>query len=141
MAVLDPPFYPNSVEFAKSPKERRFCSVGNPSLRQLVERLRSDKPLLPRERQWLADLLDPDGTTEMCLVIGQRKPGPNQSDSFERDADVYEKMRGLVEDRKMKAEAAVHLIIEDYKRIGKKIGRSTIWKIWSNYRNNYVPQK
>lgn len=120
--------------YLNSESETEFREFGAPTLLQLIEHLRGSKDFTQMEREWLAELLDPNGKSEMCLLVRQRKTGPNRGLSRERSIVIYERMKDLVEFQEIKVEATVQQIIEEIEKCGEKIGRSTILKIWAEYK-------
>lgn len=129
--------------------ETEFEQEFAPTLQQLIELIRSDKPLLPEGRKWLADLLDPEATnTPMRLKIEGRKRGPKPNINRARDRWIYERVNELVSGQThpvriapMKLEAAVAQVAEEMSWIDakdpakiRKPSRASLMKIWSEMR-------
>lgn len=129
--------------------ETEFGQEHAPTLQQLIELLRSDKPLLPEGRKWLADLLDPEATnTPKRLAIVARKRGPNPQEKRARNRRIYERLDELVRGPgypanigPTKLEAAIAQVAEEWSWIDandptkiRKPSRASLMKIWTEMR-------
>jgi hypothetical protein len=66
-----------------------------PNLRLLADVLRSENQLPSKIRKWLADLLDPDASTERQLKLSKRKRGA-KTKSISKNWDVAEFVEELL---------------------------------------------